>query len=183
MHSVKVPLDRETVARFFNLQVALTQAQQPECSCPGSVPRRRRGERGSSLPPPQPSRTLTGHPGSGKKEEGGGAVREFTPPAALRKVLSSSTCVQKATRGSPGGRHAPFQSGNPRAPRRGAPETHPRHPKSCYLSVPRARPETGLSRQWVACLREPGVLAFPRAGGGRRGAGDRPRGHPCAAGP
>lgn len=109
-------------------------------------------------------------------------MRESTPPAALRKVLSSSTCVQQATRGSPGGRHAPFQSGNPRASRRGAPETHQRHSKSCYLSVPRARPETRLSRQWVASLREPGVLAFPRAGGGRRGAGDRPRGHPCAAG-
>lgn len=158
------------VARFFSLQVALTQAQQAECSCPGSVPRRRRGERGSSLPPPQPRPALTGHPGSGKKEEGGGAVSPSTPPAALRKVLSSSTCVQQATRGSPGGRHAPFQSGRPR--------NTPKAPKSLLPSVPRTRPETGLSRQWVACLREPGVLASPRAGGGGLKAGDRPLGHP-----
>lgn len=67
----------------FSLQVALTQAQQPECSRPGSVPRRRRGDCGCSRPPPQPRPALTGHPGSGKKEEGGGAVRESTPPRGL----------------------------------------------------------------------------------------------------
>lgn len=36
-------------------------------------------------------------------------------PAVLRKVFSSCTCVQQATRVFTGGRHAPFQSGNPRA--------------------------------------------------------------------
>lgn len=81
-----------------------------------------------------------------------------TPPAALRKVLSSSTCVQQATRGSPGGRHAPFQSGRPR--------NTSKAPKSLLPRVPRARPETGLSRQWVACLREPGSPESGRSAAG-----------------
>lgn len=80
-------------------------------------------------------------------------------PAALRKVLSSCTCVQRAIRVSPSGRHAPFLSGNPQASKWDAPETHSGHPKSCYLSVPCARPELGLGGQRVASLWEPGVRA------------------------
>lgn len=154
------------VARFLSLQVALTEAQQPECSCPGSVPRRRRGERGSSLPPPQPKPALTDHPGSGKKEEGGGAVRESTPPAALRKVLSSSTCVQQATRGFPSGRHAPFQSGNPRAPRRRGPPKHSQgtpNPVTRVSRVPVRRPGS-VGSGWLACRNQ----ACWRPEGGRR---------------
>lgn len=103
-------------------------------------------------------------------------------PAALRKVLSSCICVQRATRVSPSGRHAPLLSGNPRASRWDALETHSKHPKPCYLSVPCARLELGLGGQRVASLREPGVRASRGRAAGRR-PGDRQREDPSAAGP
>lgn len=119
----------------------------------------------------------------GIREEGGrGRSRESTPPAARSKVLSSCTCVQRATPVSPGGRHAPFQSGNPQASRWNAPETHSGYPKPCYLSVPCARPELGLGGQRVACQREPDVRASGRPAADQR-PGDPQREERYAAAP